>query len=312
VQSGFLAFEERGLLPLNPQNVCTPGALESLLSHRSNVVATPLLGVFVTLTDSTRSFPRHWHGNYGLGVVDWGAQRSASGRGVVEAFAGQCITHNPGEVHDGIPIGGTARRWRMFHIEPAAMAGLFGVASSADLEWHAPVLDDQVLRSALGRALTASEAFGSSQQSTDSADSALLEEALLLAVGQASPQARSRQAGQHRGEDLAIVFERLADDVRQAPTLDELAALAGTSRYTLVRQFGRRHGLPPMAWLLQLRLQRARERIATGWGLADTALSCGFSDQSHLTRLFARQFGYTPGSWRRATAGQIVARARTF
>jgi hypothetical protein len=235
VQSGFLAFEERGLLPLNPQNVCTPGALESLLSHRSNVVATPLLGVFVTLTDSTRSFPRHWHGNYGLGVVDWGAQRSASGRGVVEAFAGQCITHNPGEVHDGIPIGGTARRWRMFHIEPAAMAGLFGVASSADLEWHAPVLDDQVLRSALGRALTASEAFGSSQQSTDSADSALLEEALLLAVGQASPQARSRQAGQHRGEDLAIVFERLADDVRQAPTLDELAALAGTSRYTLVR-----------------------------------------------------------------------------
>lgn len=286
--------------------------MESLLSHRSDVVATPLPGVFVTLTDSARSFPRHWHGNYGLGVVDRGAQRSASGRGAVEAFAGQCLTHNPGEVHDGMPIGGTARRWRMFHIEPAALARLFGVSSSADLEWHSPVMDDEALRSALDRAFAASKAMGSSQQSSDSADSALLEEALILAVGRASPLARYPQAGQLGGENLAIVIERLADDLKQAPTLDELAALAGTSRYTLVRQFGRRQGLPPMAWLLQLRLQRARERIAAGWGLADTALSCGFSDQSHLTRLFTRQFGYTPGSWRRATADQSVARAIAF
>ena len=287
-------------------------ALESLLIHRSDVVATLLPGVFVTQTDSARFFPRHWHGNYGLGVVDRGAQRSASGRGAVEAFAGQCITHNPGEVHDGVPIGGTTRRWRMFHIEPAAMAGLFGVSSSADLEWRAPVMDDQALRSALDRAFSASRAAGPTQQTSDSAVSALLEEALLLAVGQASPQARSPQPGKQGGENLAIVFERLADDIKQAPTLDELATLAGTSRYTLVRQFGRCHGLPPRAWLRQLRLQRARERIAAGWGLADTALSCGFSDQSHLTRLFTRQFGYTPGSWRRVTAGQSVARARAF
>ncbi|KPF48630.1 hypothetical protein D621_16110, partial [beta proteobacterium AAP51] len=195
-------------------------------------------GVFVTLTDSTHSFPRHWHGNYGLGVVDRGAQRSASGRGAVEAFAGQCITHNPGEVHDGTPIGGTARRWRMFHIEPAAMAGLFGLASSADLEWHAPVVDDAALRAVLDRAFAASKATGSDPQRSDSADSALLEEALLLAVGQAAPQARSSQAGQPGGATLAVVVERLADDVKRAPTLDELAALAGTSRYTLVRQFG--------------------------------------------------------------------------
>jgi AraC-like DNA-binding protein len=287
-------------------------ALEILLSHRSDVVATPLAGVFVTQTDSARSFPRHWHGNYGLGVVDWGAQRSASGRGSVEAFAGQCMTHNPGEVHDGMPIGGTARRWRMFHIEPAAMAGLFGVSSSADLEWHSPVMDDKALRAALDHAFAASKAMGSPRQNSDSADSVLLEEALLMAVGRASPRTRSPHSAQPDGENLAIVVERLADDIQQAPTLDELAALVGTSRYTLVRQFGRRHGLPPMAWLLQLRLQRARERIAAGWELADTAVSCGFSDQSHLTRLFTRQFGYTPGSWRRATAGQRMVRARAF
>ena len=108
------------------------------------------------------------------------------------------------------------------------------------------------------------------------------------------------------------MIERLADDVEHAPTLDELAALSGTSRYTLVRQFGRRHGLPPMAWLMQLRLQRARDRIAAGWTLADTAVSCGFSDQSHLTRLFTRQFGHTPGCLAQSDRAPWHRRARTF
>ena len=63
---------------------------------------------------------------------------------------------------------------------------------------------------------------------------------------------------------------------------------------------------------MPLRLQRARDRIAAGWTLADTALSCGFSDQSHLTRLFTRQFGHTPGAWRKATEPHGSGRARTF
>lgn len=286
--------------------------LENLLFHRSDVAETSLAGVFVTLTDSARSFPRHWHGTYGLGVVDRGAQRSASGRGAVEAFAGQCIAHNPGEVHDGIPIGEAPRRWRMFHIEPDAIARLHGVARASTVEWHAPVMDDEALRTALGRAFAASEAAGAAPHTAGPAAQALLEEALLLAVGRASELARAPQRGWPDEAKLALVIERLSDDLEQAPTLDELAALAGTSRYTLVRQFGRHHGLPPMAWLLQLRLQRAHDRIAAGWTLADTALSCGFSDQSHLTRLFTRQFGHTPGAWRRATSAHGSGRARTF
>lgn len=276
--------------------------------HRSRIAATPLSGVFVTQTESARAFPRHWHGNFGLGLIDRGAQRSASGRGAVEAFAGHCITHNPGEVHDGRPIGDAGRRWRMFHIEPAAMDRLLGAAGPSALEWHAPVLEDAALRVALSRAFDSLDAASEDGQATG-----LVEEALVLAVGGAFGQARTaRRSSAGPDGHLAAVMERLTDGLDQLPTLDELARLAGTSRFTLVRQFRRAHGLPPMAWLQQLRLQRARERIAAGWGLADTALACGFSDQSHLTRLFTRQFGHTPGSWRRASAAAGCDRATTF
>ena len=270
------------------------------MSHRSNVEATPLAGVFITRTDSARSFPRHWHSTYGIGLIDRGAQKSLSGRGAVEAFAGQSITHNPGEVHDGTPIGNTARSWRMFHIEPAAMTRLLGVEQPSNLEWHAPVIDDELMRSSLGLAFAALEATESKSVTSRAETQSRLEEVLLLAIGRACELTRVPQADRPDKSSLSLVIERLADDIEHAPTLDELAALAGISRYSLVRQFSRRHGLPPMAWLMQLRLQRARERIAAGWTLADTAVACGFSDQSHLTRLFTRQFGHTPGAWRKA------------
>ena len=60
-----------------------------IVLHRSALMTTSLPGVSVTTTDSERCFPRHWHGTYGIGLIDFGAQRSLSGRGTVEAFAGQ-------------------------------------------------------------------------------------------------------------------------------------------------------------------------------------------------------------------------------
>ena len=52
-------------------------------------------------------------------------------------------------------------------------------------------------------------------------------------------------------------------------------------------------------WLLQRRAERARALIRDGLGLAAAAASSGFSDQSHMTRIFVRQFGFTPGAWQK-------------
>jgi AraC-like DNA-binding protein len=79
--------------------------------------------------------------------------------------------------------------------------------------------------------------------------------------------------------------------------------LAGAgSRFQLLRQFRSKYGVTPHAWLLQQRAERARALIRQRTPLADAAALSGFADQSHMTRVFVRQFGFTPGAWQRACA----------
>lgn len=84
-----------------------------------------------------------------------------------------------------------------------------------------------------------------------------------------------------------------ADDV----ALDDLAVAGGVSKFHLARRFREAVGLPPHAYLVRLRLARARDLIARGWPLAAVAHACGFAAQSHLHRHFARVHGMTPGAY---------------
>lgn len=58
-------------------------------------------------------------------------------------------------------------------------------------------------------------------------------------------------------------------------------------------------GLSPHEYLVQRRLDMARHLIVGGADLARAAADAGFSDQSHLTRLFKSAFGLPPGRFRR-------------
>jgi AraC-like DNA-binding protein len=102
--------------------------------------------------------------------------------------------------------------------------------------------------------------------------------------------------------DVRQVRDRLADELLTPPTLADMALMAGVSRYQVLRRFERVYGLPPHAWLLQQRAERARRLIRDGCSLSLAAVSAGFADQSHMTRVFVRYFGFTPGAWRRAAA----------
>jgi AraC-like DNA-binding protein len=78
-----------------------------------------------------------------------------------------------------------------------------------------------------------------------------------------------------------------------------LSDAVGTNRFVLLRAFRRAFGVPPHAFVLQLRVERARARLARGASLSGTAFELGFADQSHFSRVFARVVGLAPGAYRR-------------
>lgn len=271
--------------------------------HVARVLCGPLQGVHSTHTESGQHFGRHWHDAYGFGVLEEGAQRSASGRGSVDAFAGQVITSNPGEVHDGSPLGGPTRKWRILSVDAQVLSSFIG-HGGALAEIKRPVIDDPTLYDALRRLFCRIERWnaGTGDRAAESlACEESLVEASVLLLGRHGTVRLRTDAPRH---DLRRLRDRLADAPTAAVSLAEMAVMTGLSRYQVLRRFEKAYGLPPHAWLLSCRAEHALRLIRRGESLAEAAAASGFADQSHMTRAFARHYGFTPGAWRRAAALQ--------
>lgn len=102
---------------------------------------------------------------------------------------------------------------------------------------------------------------------------------------------------------LRRVMAHLRSHVASPLDLSTLSTVAGLSKYHLVRAFRAAYGLTPHAYHLNLRVNEAKARLARGEDLATVAQDCGFCDQGHFTRVFARCVGMTPGAYRRVVAG---------
>jgi transcriptional regulator GlxA family with amidase domain len=94
----------------------------------------------------------------------------------------------------------------------------------------------------------------------------------------------------------------LLDELREGPArprpIAELARSCGLSRAHFTRRFTAHAGSPPYSLALANRVEKAKHLLAAGSSLAESALECGFADQSHLTRAFVRATGTSPGRYR--------------
>ena len=82
--------------------------------------------------------------------------------------------------------------------------------------------------------------------------------------------------------------------------LETLVSISGMSKSTLIRTFSEIFNMTPWHYLTTIRLNAVRKLLeTTDKLLTDIALETGFFDQSHLTRVFKKERGMTPGEYRR-------------
>ena len=93
-----------------------------------------------------------------------------------------------------------------------------------------------------------------------------------------------------------FIEEHYAEDIR----LERLVSISGLSKNSFIRTFASVFNMTPWQYLTTIRLNAVRKLLeTTDKLLADIAAETGFFDQSHLTRVFKKERGMTPGAYRR-------------
>jgi AraC-like DNA-binding protein len=174
------------------------------------------------------------------------------------------------------------------------------VAAELGVQRGTPWFPDTVLYDAATAALLR-QAHQAAEHGDRLASSTLLTAALtrLLRVHSAAPPIDGSKTPSRSPASVQAVRELLPQRLTDPPSLGELAAITGLSQFALLRAFRRETGMPPHAYLNQLRVRRARQLLDGGLAAADVAAQIGFADQAHLTRHFKRVVGVPPAAYQR-------------
>ncbi|MCC4309143.1 AraC family transcriptional regulator [Alcanivorax marinus] len=246
------------------------------------------------------AYDPHWHDTYAVGVTEQGVQRFHVGRVRHESVPGRAMLLEPGQVHDGLgPVPG-GFTYRLLYLDPhwlrAELSRLFEqVPAHFELSFAATLCDDRRVTRAIGEAFEALQ-DGEMRMLRQTAVDRLLARLTDHARWRTAPE-RLPMAAPAAQRAREYLHAHLAEDIG----LDHLAAAAGVDRFRLSRSFKAAFGVPPHAYLVQLRLVRARRLLAAGGSPAEVAAAVGFADQSHLGRWFRRAYAMTPAYYRRRT-----------
>lgn len=94
---------------------------------------------------------------------------------------------------------------------------------------------------------------------------------------------------------LDYIEAHLADDI----SLDDLASIAAMSRFHFARAFRDAVGMPPHAYVVSRRIERAKELLrATRLSVTEIAWRIGYANPAKFAAQFRRLTGGTPGAWR--------------
>ncbi|HBW19808.1 MAG TPA: AraC family transcriptional regulator [Actinobacteria bacterium] len=245
----------------------------------------------------THRYGRHAHETYTFGVIESGVEEFDYGGRLLRAGRGAVALLDPDVVHTGQAGAPEGWTYRVLYPEVALVRSI-----AAELGWRGgtPSFPDTVLYDARTAAALRA-AHLSAERGDRLASSSLLRSALAAVLSAHSrPGAGLRRStGSRAPAAVAAARELITSRLADPPALDELAAATGLSPFALLRAFRAETGLPPHAYLNQLRVRQARALLDLGLGPAEVAARTGFADQAHLTRHFKRVVGVPPGAYQR-------------
>ena len=252
--------------------------------------------------DYRHAFPRHSHERLTIGVFGEGNGSIRFRNGAWHAMSGSILAIAADETHSAEPLRGGGWTYRTFYPSDEFVRHAFGVVDS-ELKFTMPIIDDASLSQRLLHLHVALE----QRAPTLEIDVRIID--TFRQVGRQYGCADGAKRVKSAPDSIARARSFIDVNFCRAISLTELSAVAELSPFHFVRSFRKTVGIPPHAYLTQARANRARDLLLTGETVSGTAFRCGFSDQSHLTRVFKRIFGITPGAYVSGVAGRAGRRS---
>ncbi|WP_319764227.1 AraC family transcriptional regulator [Maridesulfovibrio sp.] len=245
--------------------------------------------------NSNHSFPNHTHGFHSVGLMEkGGCYCRQPGCGSSFVRGGEIALFNPGLVHSGVITDSDTRiSYRVFSFDNRLFEKALRDLNEAEVmpEFRSVVTEDKLTSGTL----TELNYAASTVKNRLAIDTALARAAAALLTRHCETQSKVPKTMEPAAVRRAR--EYLHANLSEKVTLEELANATGLSRYHLLRVFRKTTGLPPHSYHMQLRLEYAKRLLRSGLPFAETALQCGFSDQSHFSNTFRRYTGATPSQY---------------
>ncbi|HEX8587967.1 AraC family transcriptional regulator [Pseudomonas sp.] len=244
------------------------------------------------------AYDPHWHDSYLVGITEQGLQQFNCRRQQHNSTPGKVFLLEPGDIHDGTAPEAGGFTYRTLYLDPRWLdrelrAQFEEAPDNAQLSFAATLAEDPRLAIATANAFEAmhhDELRIVRQTALDHLLADLTRHLRWRTLINPDPR-------------LPLVAQRARDylhsHLHQDIGLDDLAQATGVDRFRLSRAFKAAFGMAPHAYLIQLRLTRARHRLARGEAPVSVAAALGFADQSHLGRWFQRAYRMTPADYRR-------------
>ena len=234
------------------------------------------------------AYSPHRHDTYAIGITLSGKQ-GFNYRGTLQHNQqGQCLIIHPDELHDGQAGTDIGMRYRVGYIDPAQIQAVLGGKALPFIENG--ISDDPRLYKAVLGLLGEIEEDISGLQYQDAIYD--LANAMVLV---SDDKQKAQSSINYQAAEIARQY--IADNLHQSISLEQLELVSGRDRWKLSRDFRTLFGTSPYRYLIMRRLEQARAMISRGDNLSDIAVTCDFSDQSHMNRHFKKTYGISPKQW---------------
>ncbi|KAB0507956.1 AraC family transcriptional regulator [Pseudomonas moorei] len=240
-------------------------------------------------------YSRHAHEHFSIGAITAGRSTYIHEQSQFEVSTGTVVLMNPGDVHACNPIDDQPWSYLMLYVDTAWLTDLqHQLGFSDDLAFRRFALTHTADASLFDGLKALYEVLVDPQQDVLRKQSTAVEffSDVQLRLNPTDPPLREPNFKLERAADF------IRDHCTQMLKLEDICEAAQLSPSYLIRAFKQHYGMTPHAFLVNRRIQFARDQLRHGKLIADVALEAGFADQAHFQRAFKQHLAATPGQYR--------------